>query len=185
MASGGIASYQNVNVDNPIDATSGYYNYETPNILAPSVTASNLDMLIFFDGVTINTSVNPPTGMTERWDIGTGDSSTGTTSEMSDMLLSSAGPTGDKFGTHNGTTNSNISQLVALKPAPLTVSPAPTPTVKPGDANNDGRVDESDYSTWITYYKQTVAGGAGVGDFNNDGRVDGIDYVIWLNNYGK
>jgi hypothetical protein len=54
----------------------------------------------------------------------------------------------------------------------------------PGDANSDGKVDESDYSIWLSHFGQVITGEAN-GDFNGDGHVDGIDYTIWLNNYGK
>ena len=67
-----------------------------------------------------------------------------------------------------------------------TTSPTVTPTAtpKPGDANGDGKVDETDYSIWLSHFSQTVTGVTN-GDFNGDGHVDGIDYTIWLNNYGK
>jgi hypothetical protein len=58
-----------------------------------------------------------------------------------------------------------------------TSTPLPTPTPIPGDANRDGKVDNSDYSIWLSNSLSA--------DFNGDGKVDGIDYVIWLNNYGK
>lgn len=63
-------------------------------------------------------------------------------------------------------------------------TPTPTPTVKPGDANGDGKVDDQDYTIWLAHYGQSLSGPAN-GDFNNDGKVNGIDYVIWLNTYGK
>jgi len=65
-----------------------------------------------------------------------------------------------------------------------TSAPTPTPTLIPGDANSDGKVDESDYSIWLSHFGQVITGEAN-GDFNGDGHVDGIDYTIWLNNYGK
>jgi hypothetical protein len=61
---------------------------------------------------------------------------------------------------------------------------SPTPTVKSGDGNGDGKVDEADYSIWLSKYGQSVIGPVN-GDFNTDGEVDGVDYVIWLNNFGK
>ena len=77
---------------------------------------------------------------------------------------------------------------VSVTPPPTSTpipSPTPTPTIKPGDANNDSKVDEADYGIWFAHFTQTVTGGRTVGDFNGDGQVDGIDYTIWLNNYGK
>lgn len=65
-----------------------------------------------------------------------------------------------------------------------TISLIPTGTVKPGDANNDGKVDGVDYVVWRTNFNQHVTGPS-FGDFDNNGYVDGVDYVIWRNNYGK
>jgi hypothetical protein len=61
----------------------------------------------------------------------------------------------------------------------LTGTPLPTasPSVKPGDANGDGVVDNLDYNIWLT--------NSLTADFNKDGKVDGIDYVIWVTNFGK
>lgn len=61
----------------------------------------------------------------------------------------------------------------------------PTPTRKVGDANNDGAVNESDYSIWKTNYQKTVTNGMDSGDFNKDDVVDGVDYMLFVNNYGK
>jgi hypothetical protein len=60
----------------------------------------------------------------------------------------------------------------------------PTPAKPPGDANNDGKVDETDYSIFFSNFGKTVTAGAIAGDFNNDGKVDGVDYVLWLSNFG-
>jgi hypothetical protein len=64
-------------------------------------------------------------------------------------------------------------------------SPTPTTATKPGDANGDNKVDETDYGIWRTNYNQTKTGGVSIGDFNQNGKVEGLDYVIWRNNYGK
>lgn len=66
-----------------------------------------------------------------------------------------------------------------------TSAPTPTSTIKPGDADGNGTVDEADYGIWHSHFGLTMTAGTSVGDFNVDGRVDGIDYTIWLNNYGK
>lgn len=66
-------------------------------------------------------------------------------------------------------------------------SPLPSPTiqpVRPGDANNDNKIDGIDYVIWLNHYNQSVSGPSN-GDFNNSGKVDGVDYVIWLDHYGK
>lgn len=70
----------------------------------------------------------------------------------------------------------------------ITVRPTstltPTTRAKPGDANNDNKVDGIDYSIWVSRYNQSTSNGYRDGDFNGDGKVDGIDYLIWLSNYG-
>ena len=65
-----------------------------------------------------------------------------------------------------------------------TPSPTPTPTIKPGDANGDNLVNETDFTIWLSHFGQAISGVIN-GDFNGDGHVDGVDYTIWLNNYGK
>jgi outer membrane protein assembly factor BamB len=78
--------------------------------------------------------------------------------------------------------------LVALLKAPATgtyPTSTPTPNLKPGDANGDGKVDDTDFAIWRTNYNQTKTGGASIGDFNNNGKVEGLDYLIWRNNYLK
>jgi hypothetical protein len=76
----------------------------------------------------------------------------------------------------SGTLSSSVCPVIAA-------TPTPTATRKPGDANQDEKVDGVDYSIWLRYYDG--AGGWGQGDFNWDGRIDGVDYSIWLINYGK
>lgn len=57
----------------------------------------------------------------------------------------------------------------------------PNPTLM-GDTDNDGDIDEADYSRWLSSYKQNVTG-ANLGDFNNDGKNNGIDFVIWTTTF--
>jgi hypothetical protein len=59
------------------------------------------------------TTVNVPSGFTEKWWT---SSNSATTSEMSQELFVSVGATGTIHGTLN-TANSNITMLIALKPA--------------------------------------------------------------------
>lgn len=127
QASGGIADYAGVDTTNPIDGNSGQYNPSTNVMTAPSITttAAN-DMLLFFGAVTVNTTITPPSSMTQEWSINNG-TGTGTTSEMADQKLNNSGATGTRVGTHGTATDSNIAQLVALKPQSST-QPTPTPT---------------------------------------------------------
>ena len=71
-----------------------------------------------------------------------------------------------------------------LTPTPTKVNtPTPTPIPLTGDANNDKKINDVDFSIWKTHYLQSTANGAADGDFNRDSKVDGSDYVIWLNSY--
>ena len=58
----------------------------------------------------------------------------------------------------------------------------------PGDANQDGRVEGSDYTIWADHYGETAVpawseGGWAYGNFNEDSIVDGADYTLWADNY--
>jgi len=89
-------------------------------------------------------------------------------------------------------TSPNTITTLSPVPAPILIWPlssstqtsTPAPILKPADANNDGQVNDTDYSIWKSNYGQTVSGPSN-GDFNNNGKVDGVDYVIWRNGYGK
>ncbi len=76
----------------------------------------------------------------------------------------------------------NVYNSCVTKDTTSTPSPTPIPSPK-GDANGDGVVNEADYLIWVSYFKQSVTGGASMGDFDKSGVVDGIDYVIWVNTY--
>lgn len=73
-------------------------------------------------------------------------------------------------------------------PPPGTIAPtnppssSPTPQALLGDTNNDGYVNEIDYSTWLSHYGQSISG-ENNGNFNNDSVVDGLDFIIWLSNF--
>jgi MSHA biogenesis protein MshQ len=113
QASGGVGAYIGVNNTTPVDASSGQYNSGATIDTAPSVTVSTAnDRLLYFAGVTILSTVTPPSGMTQQWNVTTAD----TASEMADQPLTSAGATGNRVGTLNVSGHSNIGQLVALRP---------------------------------------------------------------------
>ena len=79
----------------------------------------------------------------------------------------------DIMNAHNNAQNPSVTSTPVL---------TTTPIIKPGDANGDGVVNETDYSIWVSHFQQNTSAGPSVGDFNTDGTVDGVDYVIWLNN---
>lgn len=128
-ASGGIAGYIGVNSTTPIDASNVQYNASTSTVSNAGVTttAAN-DKIILAVSITVPTTVNVPTGFTQEWST---TSSTSTTSEMSDETFTTTGATGTITGSHNGGANSNITHLIALKPAGTTVTPTPTNTPTP------------------------------------------------------
>src|SRR5438552_5689655 len=114
QASGGIASYIGVDPTTPVDASHAQYNSSTKNVdnSGVSTTTAN-EMLVYDVGIVTATTVNVPTGFTQQWSAG---SSTSTTSEMSQKLFASTGATGTIHGTLTSA-NSNITYLIALKPA--------------------------------------------------------------------
>ena len=57
------------------------------------------------------------------------------------------------------------------------------PTLLPGDANLDGRVDVLDLAILAANYRKQVTGGWLQGDFNNDGVVDVEDLALLAANY--
>ena len=113
-ASGGIASYIGVDTTTPVDTSHAQYNQNSSNVDNSGVTTTVAnDMLVYAVGIIVVTTVNVPTGFTQQWST---SSNSSTTSEMSQEIFSSIGATGKIHGTHNGGANSNITQLIALKP---------------------------------------------------------------------
>lgn len=114
QASGGIASYIGVDTTTPVDASHAQYNASSSNVNNSGVTTTTAnDMLVYAVGIVVPTVVNVPSGFTEKWWTG---SNAATTSEMSQELFATVGASGTIHGTLN-TANSNITMLIALKPA--------------------------------------------------------------------
>ena len=85
----------------------------TTAITAPSVTSAAGAMIVGAFGINADSTIAPPPGMTERGEI---VSATRLRTEVSDVLLSAAGPTGAKVATAV-TAAANVGQLIALRPA--------------------------------------------------------------------
>ncbi len=131
-ATGAITSYSGVNAVAPIDAKSGKYNSSTATAtFAQITTTAPNDMLLAFVGVSGNTSVTPPAGFTEVYDLRNTASSSGKTAEMSQSLKASAGLTTVGTGKEDTLAVSNLTQLIALRAASGTPTPTLTPTLGP------------------------------------------------------
>jgi hypothetical protein len=122
-ASGGISRYTGVDNTNPIDASSGATGSGTGNntaMTAPGVTTTVNDaMVVGFFGIAISTGIDPPTGMTERYQAQAagGAADTKTTSESADATQPTLGFTGNKTATAAQGQDANwVAQLVALRP---------------------------------------------------------------------
>ena len=114
-ASGGISGYSGVNTTSPVDASASQYNSSTNAVDNPGVTttAAN-DMLVFMVGIAVPTTVNTIPGFTQEWSV---TSNSSTSSEMSEEVDPLVGATGPLIATHNGGSSSNVTMLIALKPA--------------------------------------------------------------------
>jgi len=65
----------------------------------------------------------------------------------------------------------------------ITLGPGIAGGAIPGDANEDGIVNGSDYTIWADNY--LLPGSWEKGDFNSDGIVNGSDYTLWADHYGE
>ena len=64
-----------------------------------------------------------------------------------------------------------------------TPTPIPPSGLIPGDANENGMVDGSDYMIWRQKYNSETTNKHKDGDFDGNGKVDGQDYWIWRESY--
>ena len=129
-ATGAVSGFTGVNTASPIDAKSGKYNGSTSTVTFTQITTTvPNDMLLAFVGVSGNTTVTPPSGFTEAYDLKNTASSKGKTVEMSQFLKAAAGLTATGTGKEDTLSASNLAQLIALKPA--TGTPTVTSTATP------------------------------------------------------
>lgn len=116
QAAGGILAYSGVDTVAPVNAHNGR-SFRGSTSVAPSVTTTvNGAMIVAFFGVTANTTITPPSGMSERYEVASTVSPYFVTAEGADVLQAVAGASGDKTATA-GVSVISIGQLVALKPA--------------------------------------------------------------------
>ena len=106
-------------------------------------------------------------------------------SHTSDWLLVFTSPSGQQtlaaWTTRSGGRTVNVSGWGTLH---LTSTPFyVNPTLLPGDANLDGRVDVLDLAVLAANYRKQVTGGWTQADFNHDGVVDVQDLALLAANY--
>jgi hypothetical protein len=130
-ATGAVSSFTGVNTSSPIDAKSGKYNTSGTVTFTQITTTAPNEVLLAFVGVTSNTTVTPPAGFTEDYDLKNTASSNGKTAEMSESFKAAAGLTAVGAGKEDTLSVSNLAQLIALKAAPGTPTPTPTATDTP------------------------------------------------------
>jgi len=116
-ATGGISAFSGVNKTNPIETSSGKYNDSTATVsFAQVTTAVANDMVLAFVGVSGNTTVTPPSGLTERYDKNNASSSSnGKTVEVSTQLKPATGATNVGNGKEDSLSKSNLTELVVLR----------------------------------------------------------------------
>jgi hypothetical protein len=118
-ATGGVAAYAGVDTGAPIDASSSVYNPNSATVTFAPVTATQAnDLILAMIAATGNTTITPPAGFVESYDVNDPVSASGKTIEASGSIQPVAGVT--NVGTASEATNigSNLAQLVALKAAP-------------------------------------------------------------------
>lgn len=67
-------------------------------------------------------------------------------------------------------------------PTPTThPSPSPTTAPLPGDFDQNGFVNISDYNVWLAEFQGRAA--SRLSDADHNGKIDLLDYLVWRNNY--
>ncbi len=128
-ATGGISAFSGVDTTNPIDASGGQGNASSDLLTAPSITTTGTNrMLVALFGTAVVTSITPPGGESERFDIASPTSNRyKLTSEAADETRASSGATGSRVATA-ANSGASVGQLVALRPAAGAPNTAPTAT---------------------------------------------------------
>jgi RHS repeat-associated protein len=120
-AVGGMVGYSGLDPLSPIDAHGGQVAGGT-SVTAPSITTTVDDtILVGFFGDENDSTYTPPAGMTERFDVLAGGSSSQSSVSAADAVQAAAGATGTKVATSSKNAT-YVGQLVALRPAGSTVN---------------------------------------------------------------
>jgi len=130
VAYSGVDTASPVIVDDFVTQANWTDTYVTPSI---TTTANNAMIVTTFSigGATPSLSINPPGGMTERYDIVIGNTSVGT-QETADAVQPVAGASGQKTATASasGAQAAGVAHIMALRPAGGTPSCTVTTTLK-------------------------------------------------------
>jgi len=120
-AVGGIVTYRGVSTSSPINVNGGNVTASSTTHTATGVTTTvSNTMIVTAHSFASSASWTPPVGMTERVDKATLTVSNegGIALEISDVLQTGAGATGDKTATASGNADTGVAQILALKAAP-------------------------------------------------------------------
>ncbi|MCP4966425.1 MAG: cold shock domain-containing protein [bacterium] len=120
QAVGGLAAFRGVDTGDPINAHGGQTTPGSSTITAPSIATSVAETtLVGFFGIKQEGTIDPPPGMTERWDeMLTGSpASDQRNAAGATEQFGGPGPTGTREAFRTAG-DDNIGQLIALAPAP-------------------------------------------------------------------
>ncbi len=171
-ATGAINSFIGVNSTNPVDVSSGKYNGLTATASFTQLTTSvPNDLLLALVAVDGSTTVSPPSGYSEDYEASDAGFTHGKTAEMSQLPKGSAGLTAVGDAREDTLAATNLTQLIALRPAADIVLAVvgdmhcETPTcqdahtadlvsqIKPNAVLQLGDlVDSGAYSNFVNYY---------------------------------
>jgi hypothetical protein len=157
QASGGILAYSGVNATAPIDATNSASG-ASGNAVASSVTTSVAnDQVVVASAFNINTTVTPPGGTTERYDL----PSPSTTSDAADFAQATAGATGTRTMTPATSTSAWIAQTVALRDAAQATLSVTTSAAPSFSANLNTGDQTPTYTALLTVNDTRTSGSVG------------------------
>ncbi len=132
---GGITTYRGASPTAPIDAHGAQVQgTATAAVTAPSVTTTVANtLLLHFAAVNAQGTLAPPTGMTERWEAVSPNTSNtrDVLASRSDVVRSDPGPTGDRTATSSAV-GRNIGAAVALRPGGPPDGTPPDTTIASG-----------------------------------------------------
>ncbi len=110
---GAIAAYGGIDTTNPIDKSGSAIGAST-TATSPSVTTTEVnDQIASFVSSATTSNFSPPSGMTQRWQVGSGASPPGSIS-LADQLAATKSATGSKTSTASSS-GAWVAQTVALR----------------------------------------------------------------------